>query len=78
MGEGWESGDYLTVNVIKRWFQSVVEFLREVQTEFIKVSFPTRDELIGSTTVVILLTLIISVLLALMDTLFVRLLRWVV
>jgi len=66
------------VNVMKRWFQSIVEFLREVQAELVKVSFPTRDELIGSTTVVILLTLIISVFLALMDTLFVRLLRWVV
>lgn len=66
------------MNVMKRWFQSIVEFLREVQAELVKVSFPTRDELIGSTTVVILLTLIISVFLALMDTLFVRLLRWVV
>jgi len=66
------------VNAIKKWFKSVVEFLKEVRTEITKVSFPMREEVVGSTTVVILLTLIISLFLALMDTLLSRLLRWVV
>jgi len=66
------------VNAIKRWFQSIVEFLKEVRAEMVKVSFPTRGEVTGSTTVVILLALITSLFLALMDALFVRLLRWVV
>jgi preprotein translocase subunit SecE len=66
------------VNGIKRWFQSVVEFLKEVQAEVAKVSFPMRSEVVGSTTVVILLTLIVSFFLAFMDAVLVRLLRWVV
>ena len=66
------------MNAIKKWFKSVVEFLKEVRTEITKVSFPMREEVVGSTTVVILLTLIISLFLALMDTLLSRLLRWVV
>ena len=66
------------MNAIKRWFQSIAEFLKEVQAELVKVSFPVRSEVIGSTTVVILLALITSLFLALMDALLVRLLRWVV
>ena len=43
------------------------EFFREVKVEFKKVVFPTKDELIGSTWVVIITVLIISVFLGIVD-----------
>mgnify|MGYP001616655886 CR=1 FL=1 len=66
------------MDTIKKWFESVSEFFKEVKGELVKVSYPTRDEVAGSTTVVILLTIIISVFLAVMDAILVRLLRWVI
>jgi preprotein translocase subunit SecE len=61
-----------------RWVQAISEFLSEVKAEMFKVSYPTKSEVIGSTTVVILLTIIVSLFLSLMDAALVRLLRWVV
>ncbi len=61
-----------------RWVQAIIEFLNEVKAEMVKVSYPTKNEVIGSTTVVILLTIIVSLFLSLMDAALVRLLRWVV
>ena len=45
----------------------VKEFFREVKTEVKKVVFPTKDELIGSTWVVIITVLIISLFLGIID-----------
>jgi preprotein translocase subunit SecE len=45
----------------------VKEFFREVKTEVKKVVFPTKDELIGSTWVVIITVLIISIFLGIID-----------
>jgi preprotein translocase subunit SecE len=42
-------------------------FFKEVQIEFKKVAFPTKDELIGSTWVVIITVLIISIFLGIVD-----------
>jgi len=42
-------------------------FFKEVKVEFKKVVFPTKDELIGSTWVVIITVLIISVFLGIVD-----------
>jgi preprotein translocase subunit SecE len=42
-------------------------FFKEVQIEFKKVAFPTKDELIGSTWVVIITVLIISIFLGMVD-----------
>jgi preprotein translocase subunit SecE len=66
------------MDTIKKWFQSISEFFKEVKGELIKVTYPTRDEVAGSTTVVIVLTIIISIFLAAMDAILVRLLRWVI
>ena len=44
-----------------------VEFLTEVRTEMRKVSFPTRDEVIGTTIVVIVTSVIFAVYLWLAD-----------
>ncbi|TRZ97556.1 MAG: preprotein translocase subunit SecE [Nitrospiraceae bacterium] len=49
------------------------EFLTDVRSELKKISYPTRSETIGSTTVVIVLVVIVSVFLALTDLLLVRL-----
>jgi preprotein translocase subunit SecE len=45
----------------------IKEFLREVKIEIKKVVFPSKDELIGSTWVVIVVVLIISVFLGIVD-----------
>ncbi|MEK7747767.1 MAG: preprotein translocase subunit SecE [Nitrospirota bacterium] len=65
------------MEAIKKWFQSVKEFFGEVKGEVLKVSYPTRDEVIGSTTVVVVLTIVITIFLAATDSILVRLLRWV-
>ncbi|NOZ25763.1 MAG: preprotein translocase subunit SecE [Nitrospirae bacterium] len=47
--------------------KGIKNFLREVKLEAKKVLFPTRDELIGSTWVVIISTIIVAVFLGLVD-----------
>jgi len=47
--------------------KKVKDFFREVKIEIKKVVFPTKDELIGSTWVVIIVVLIISVFLGIVD-----------
>jgi preprotein translocase subunit SecE len=48
--------------------KKIVSFLREVKAELGKVSWSTREELIGSTTVVIALTSIIAVFIFVIDS----------
>jgi preprotein translocase subunit SecE len=45
----------------------VKEFFREVKVEVKKVVFPTREELVGSTWVVIITVLMISMFLGIID-----------
>jgi preprotein translocase subunit SecE len=45
----------------------VKEFFREVKIEIKKVVFPSREELIGSTWVVIITALVISIFLGIVD-----------
>ncbi|MDA8171311.1 MAG: preprotein translocase subunit SecE [Nitrospiraceae bacterium] len=47
--------------------QKLKQFLREVKVELKKVVFPTREELLGSTQVVIISVLIMSVFLGVID-----------
>lgn len=47
--------------------KKVKEFFKEVKIEIKKVVFPSRDELIGSTWVVIITVLIISLFLGIVD-----------
>jgi preprotein translocase subunit SecE len=47
--------------------KKIKDFLREVKIEIKKVVFPSRAELIGSTWVVIIVVLIISVFLGIVD-----------
>jgi preprotein translocase subunit SecE len=46
----------------------VTEFLTDVRTELKKVSFPTRAETIGSTTVVIVFCVLMSIYLSMIDS----------
>jgi preprotein translocase subunit SecE len=45
----------------------IKEFFREVKTEIKKVVYPSREELIGSTWVVIITAIVISVFLGVVD-----------
>ena len=59
--------------MFKQLWANINEFLIDVRSELKKISYPTRNETIGSTTVVIVLVVIVSVFLALTDLLLVRL-----
>ena len=45
----------------------VTQFLREVRVELGKVTWPSRDELVGSTIIVIVLSLIMSIYIGFLD-----------
>jgi len=51
----------------KEYLNQVVQFFREVKAELQKVTFPTRQETVGHTIVVLVLTAIISVYLGMSD-----------
>jgi preprotein translocase subunit SecE len=48
-------------------FERIKEFLREVKIEIKKVVYPTREELIGSTWVVIITVIVVSIFLGIVD-----------
>ncbi len=50
-------------------FNRIKEFFKEVKIELKKVVFPSKDEVIGSTKVVVVLVLIIAIFLGLVDLL---------
>lgn len=52
---------------IKGYFDTSVQFLREVKVELKKVTWPPRKQTIGSTVVVIILVMIISLFLGVVD-----------
>ena len=59
--------------MLKQSWDSTKEFLLDVRAELRKVTYPTYSETIGSTTVVIVLVMIVSLFLALTDLILVRL-----
>jgi preprotein translocase subunit SecE len=50
-----------------RMWAALVEFFNDVRSELKKISYPSRSETIGSTTVVIILVLIVSLFLRFAD-----------
>jgi preprotein translocase subunit SecE len=56
---------------MKDWFNKAKEFLTETRSEMRKVSYPTRDEVVGTTIVVIVTSAIFAVFLFLSDQLIV-------
>ncbi len=49
------------------YINTVTQFLRECKVELQKVTFPSRQETVGSTAVVLVLTVVISLYLGLSD-----------
>jgi len=60
------------------WWETSVQFLREVKTELKKVAWPNKRQTIQSTGVVLVLVGIVSVFLGLVDLVLARLVRLVV
>lgn len=58
-------------------FEKSKAFIRDVKSEIKKVVFPTRDELIGSTKVVIVSVLIISFFLGVVDMVLSRFIKYI-
>jgi len=60
---------------VKKFIRQSIEFLREVKIELLKVTFPTRQETVGSTLVVLLLTAIVAVYLGFSDWVLARIVK---
>jgi preprotein translocase subunit SecE len=60
---------------IRAFFVETVQFFREVKVELSKVTFPTRQETVGSTAVVLVLTMILAVFLGISDWLLARIVQ---
>ena len=54
-----------------------INFLKEVKMQLIKVSWPTKQELIGATAVVIVVTILIGIYIYIVDTSLAGVLSWV-
>lgn len=58
--------------------KSIVKFITEARGELLKVSWPTKDEVLDSTKVVIVSVIIISLFLGFIDILFSYLVKLVI
>lgn len=58
---------------MKKLYLRVKEFFAEVGAELKKVSFPTRVETVGSTSVVLVFVLVVAIFLSTMDAVLVKL-----
>ncbi|MBI4683335.1 MAG: preprotein translocase subunit SecE [Nitrospirae bacterium] len=59
-------------------FEKIKNFFREVKIELKKVVFPSREEVIGSTKVVVVLVIIVAIFLGLIDLVLSKLIGMVV
>ncbi|MEE8613211.1 MAG: preprotein translocase subunit SecE [Nitrospirales bacterium] len=64
--------------MLKKLWGRPVEFLTEVKGELKKVSYPTRSETIGSTSVVLVFCVIMSLYLSVVDSILVWLVAQVI
>jgi preprotein translocase subunit SecE len=60
------------------WWQRLKTFLREVVVETKKVTWPSRDEVVATTVVVIAASFIFGIFLYVCDLAFFRLVDWVI
>ncbi len=60
---------------MKTLWRKISEFLAEVKGELKKVSYPTRDETLGSASVVVVLCVIMSLYLSFIDSVLVWLVK---
>jgi preprotein translocase subunit SecE len=52
---------------MRKGMQKIIQYLKDVRAEMLKVSWPTRNELFGATLLVIVLSLLMSVYVYLCD-----------
>ena len=64
--------------MFKKAWSSITEFLSDVRAELKKISYPTKTETIGSTTVVLLFCMIMSIYLSVVDSFLVWLISRIV
>ncbi|MDX2348701.1 MAG: preprotein translocase subunit SecE [Nitrospirota bacterium] len=64
--------------MFKKVWSSITEFLSDVRGELKKISYPTKTETIGSTTVVLLFCVIMSIYLSVVDSFLVWLISRIV
>jgi preprotein translocase subunit SecE len=58
--------------------QRIKKFLIEVKTELFKVSWPRRDEISGSTLIVLTLSVIMAFFIGLIDLLFANIIKGII
>jgi len=58
-------------------FSKPVNFIKEVKVQLGKVSWPTREELIGAASMVILITILVTTFIGFIDLFLSRVLSWV-
>ena len=63
---------------MKNFFSKIGEFFAEVQGEMKKITYPSKSETIGSTTVVIIFVLILGFFLASVDMVLMRIIKLVI
>ena len=71
---GWKGGGVCLgwrTRVVGKLWGRITEFLSEVKAELKKVTYPTRDETIGSTSVVVVFCVIMSLYLSFVDSILV-------
>jgi preprotein translocase subunit SecE len=56
----------------------ISEFFKDVKAELKKVTYPTRSETMGSTTVVLILVFMIGIFLSLLDIVLVKAVRFII
>jgi len=56
-------------------FEKIVKFLKETRAEMRKVTWPTRDELIGSTKIVIIATIVVTLFIGIIDQILTLIIR---
>ncbi len=64
--------------MFKKIWSSITEFLSDVRSELKKISYPTKSETIGSTTVVLLFCVFMSIYLSIVDSFLVWLISRIV
>jgi len=62
---------------VRKFLASIPQFLGEVKAEMKKVSFPSRDEVVGTTVVVLITSVVFAIYLWLADMFIVQLFKMV-
>ena len=61
-----------SIGSVRDWWDRVKTFLSEVRAEMKKVSYPSREEVVGTTAVVIVTSVIFAIFLWIADFLIIR------